>query len=322
MQGIKVYGAEIKVGGFSGYLCELLILHYKSFTETLEAFAQYTRRIIIDIENQYAGRKNELQLLFTEPLVMIDPVDKGRNVASAVKPQRLYTFTAAARAFLKTPSTKFFYPPPTRAYSAEVLNQTLENHGSTYVFLTCPVIQAVPDVLWGQLYKTQRSLRKLVELDEFKVLRDTIWSDEKTLNIFILELEQRVLPSIKKHLGPPITRSDECDKFLAKYALANNDVISGPYIEDGRWVVELRRQCTDAVELLREKLKVGGRNSGVAELVSQAFKEELSVLVNTEICKIYSNNDDFAVFLTDFLKGKPFWMLTAEAQSKGRLSHK
>ena len=28
MQGIGVYGAEIKVGGFSGYLCELLILKY------------------------------------------------------------------------------------------------------------------------------------------------------------------------------------------------------------------------------------------------------------------------------------------------------
>jgi tRNA nucleotidyltransferase (CCA-adding enzyme) len=28
MQGIGVYGAEIKIGGFSGYLCELLILYY------------------------------------------------------------------------------------------------------------------------------------------------------------------------------------------------------------------------------------------------------------------------------------------------------
>ena len=40
MQGIDVYGAEIKVGGFSGYLCELLIMKYGSFTETMRAFAQ------------------------------------------------------------------------------------------------------------------------------------------------------------------------------------------------------------------------------------------------------------------------------------------
>ena len=49
LKGIKVYGAEIKTGGFSGYLCELLILHYKSFTGTLQAFAQYTTRMVIDI---------------------------------------------------------------------------------------------------------------------------------------------------------------------------------------------------------------------------------------------------------------------------------
>jgi tRNA nucleotidyltransferase (CCA-adding enzyme) len=31
MKGIDVYGAEIRVGGFSGYLCELLVLNYGSF---------------------------------------------------------------------------------------------------------------------------------------------------------------------------------------------------------------------------------------------------------------------------------------------------
>ncbi|MCK4435078.1 nucleotidyltransferase domain-containing protein, partial [Candidatus Bathyarchaeota archaeon] len=41
MKGISVYGAEIKVGGFSGYLCELLILHYESFVDTLKAFSQH-----------------------------------------------------------------------------------------------------------------------------------------------------------------------------------------------------------------------------------------------------------------------------------------
>jgi len=47
MQGIDVYGAEIKVGGFSGYLCELLIMKYRSFAETICAFAQYNRRVVI-----------------------------------------------------------------------------------------------------------------------------------------------------------------------------------------------------------------------------------------------------------------------------------
>jgi tRNA nucleotidyltransferase (CCA-adding enzyme) len=322
MQGIRVYGAEIKTGGFSGYLCELLILHYKSFAETLKAFAQYTRRIVIDTENYYAEKASELQLLFAEPLVVIDPVDKARNVASAVQSQRLNTFVGAARAFLKTPSTMFFYPPKTKPLSTEALMQALENRGSACMFLICAAVEAVPDVLWGQLYRTQRSLRKLAELNDFKVFRDAVWSDEKTLSIFVLELEQRVLPSVKKHLGPPLTRENECENFLAKYAIDNRYVVSGPYVEDGRWMVELRRRYTDAVEFLREKLREGGRNTGVAEIVAQALREKFSVLVNSEISKVYSGNRDFAEFLTSFLSGKPVWLENADAYSKSKLLDK
>jgi len=322
MQGSGIYGAEIKIGGCSGYLCEQLILHYKSFTATLQAFAQYTRRMIIDIENHYTSREKEPQLLFPEPLVVIDPVDKARNVASAVQPQKLYMFVGAARAFLNAPSTRFFHPLPTKALSAKTVKQRLENRGSACIFLTCAALEAVPDVLWGQLYRTQRALRKLATLNGFKVLRDAVWSDEKTLNVFVLELEQRVLPSVKKHLGPPLTRENECQKFLAKYAQGNGEVVSGPYIEDGRWVVELQRRVTDAVELLCEKLREGGRNAGVAEVVAQALRHEFSVFVNSEISAVYSGNKGFAEFLTDFLKGKPFWLENADAYLKSEQSNK
>lgn len=310
LQGVNAYGAEIKTGGFSGYLCELLILYHKFFTEMLRAFAGYTQRMIIDIEGYYAGREKEQRLLFPEPLVVVDPVDKGRNVASAVQPQKLYTLVGAARAFLKTPNAKFFYPPKISALSAEALKSKLENRGASLIFLTLGEIEAVPDVLWGQLYRTQRSLRKVVELNDFKILRDAVWSDEKTLSAFVFEFEQQVLPSVKKHLGPPLEREKECDKFLSKYA-HSTDVVSGPYIEDGRWIVELRRKFTDAVELLKEKLKDGGRKVGVAELMSQAFRKKLEILVNNEVVEIYQCNGEFAAFLTDFLSGKPFWLETA-----------
>src|SRR5208283_2040474 len=135
MQGTGVYGAEIKVGGFSGYLCELLIMKYGSFAGAVEAFAHYTKRVVVDIENYYADRQNELSLLFPEPLVIIDPVDKGRNVASAVQPEKLYVFVGAARAFLKKPDAAFFYPPKTQALPVESLKSQIESLGSPIVFL-------------------------------------------------------------------------------------------------------------------------------------------------------------------------------------------
>jgi tRNA nucleotidyltransferase (CCA-adding enzyme) len=313
LQGINAYGAEIKTGGFSGYLCELLILHHKSFTQTLRSFANYKPRTIMDIENHYEGREKDLNLLFPEPLVVIDPVDKGRNVASPVQPQKLYILVGAARAFLKQPSAKFFYPNKTKPLSPKALKSKLENRGSTLIFLTLGQIQAVPDVLWGQLYRTQRALRKQAELHDFKILRDAAWSDEKNLNVLIFELEQRMLPSVKKHLGPPLEREKECESFLAKYTL-NNDVVSGPYIEDGRWTVDLQRKHTDIVGLLKEKLKDGGKNAGVAELISQALQKKLEIPANDQITEVYQSNRAFAAFLTDFLSGKPSWLETTQQE--------
>jgi len=310
MKGIGVYGAEIKIGGFSGYLCELLILHHKLFTKTLNTFAQYKKRIILDIENYYKNREDELQLLFKEPLVIIDPVDKGRNVASAVQTQKLYTLIAAARAFLKNPSLNFFYPTETKPLTTTELEKKLAKRDSSIIFLTFGRVDAVPDVLWGQLYKSERSIRKLLQLSDFKVLRSTPWSDEKTLNMFILELECRFIPPLKTHLGPPLEKDKECENFLKKH-MKNLNAVSGPYIDDGRWVVELKRKYTDAVKLLKEKLKDGGKNAGIAEHISQRLYEEFKILVNSEILDLYQKNNEFAKFLTEFLSGKPKWLESA-----------
>jgi tRNA nucleotidyltransferase (CCA-adding enzyme) len=307
LKGIASYGAEIKTGGFSGYLCELLILHYKSFFATLKGFAHYTSRLSLDMEDYYKGRERELQLLFPEPLVVVDPVDKGRNVASAVQQHKLHMFIAAARAYLKNPRVDFFYPPKTKALSAEMLRRKMENHGSVFLFTILSHIEVVADVLWGQLYKTERALRKQVELGNFKVLRAAVWSDEKTMDVFVLELEQRTLSSVKKRVGPPLEREKECEDFLSKYT-NNHGVVSGPFIKDGRWVVELEREQTDITEFLFEKLKNGGKDSGVAELVSKAFREKLEILVNAEAIDVYQSNKEFLEFLTEFLSGKPFWV--------------
>jgi tRNA nucleotidyltransferase (CCA-adding enzyme) len=310
MKGIGVYGAEIKVGGFSGYLCELLILCCGSFVEALQAFAKHVPRRVIDLENYYEHRERDLELLFPESLVVVDPVDKGRNVASAVQPHRLHTFVGACRAFLKAPSSEFFNPLKTTPLSVEELQATLQNRGSSLVFLTFRRIETVPDVLWGQLHRTRKALRKQLELSDFKVLRDAVWSEnDANFAVFIFELEQRVLPLVRKHVGPHLEREKECDSFLAKYA-DNSDVVAGPYIDEGRWMVMLRRKFNDAAELLRTKLGSGGRDIGVADLIAKALREDCLILVGAEIREHYVYNQGFAEFLTDFLLGKPSWLET------------
>jgi len=307
LKGIGVYGAEIKIGGFSGYLCELLILHYRSLDATLREFSAFNHRKVIDIEKYYANRAREIDLLFKEPLVIIDPVDKARNVASAVQPQKLYTLVGAARAFLKTPDKIFFFPPKPVAWSASELNRAIENHGSNIVLLAVGQVDAVPDVLWGQLYKTRRSLRKLLELGDFNVFRDAVWSDEKSVSVFLFELEQAVLSNVRLHLGPPLDREKESEDFLAKYA-SNGDVVCGPYIACGRWVVELRRGFKGVAEFLDKKLVGGGENVGVAKLISKAIGNGFEILENKRIVVLCEGNPELAVFFTEFLRDQPFWL--------------
>ncbi|MEM4367134.1 MAG: CCA tRNA nucleotidyltransferase [Candidatus Anstonellales archaeon] len=97
-----LYGAEIKYGGFSGYLAELLILHYKSLSNLIRQ-AAFWKRVFIDMENYHKGSNP-----FDSPFVVIDPVDRSRNVAAAVSEHNFYRFSLLARAFLKNPDLSFF----------------------------------------------------------------------------------------------------------------------------------------------------------------------------------------------------------------------
>jgi tRNA nucleotidyltransferase (CCA-adding enzyme) len=307
MKGIDVYGAEIKIGGFSGYLCELFIIYHGNFVKVLEKFAEWNGRTVIDIEGYYLRREDELPLLFPEPLVVVDPVDAGRNVAAAVRREKADELVIASRAFLRKPNKKFFYPPSTKPFNQKAIRRIIEDRGSTLLFITFGKVDTVPDILWGQLYKTQKSLHKTMERHDFQMLRTSVWSNENDLNIIVFELEQAKLPAVKKHLGPPLEKKSECEKFLIKH-LGSERTVCGPFVEKGRWVVEIRRRENDAVKLLCEKLKGGGRNVGVAEKIAQTVKKGFNILLNEEILDVYRSNREFAEFLTSFLVGKPKWL--------------
>jgi tRNA nucleotidyltransferase (CCA-adding enzyme) len=138
-------------------------------------------------------------------------------------------------------------------------------------------------------------------------LRDVAWSDEKALNLFLFELEQQCVSSVKRHLGPPLERESECENFVKKH-MDGLGTVSGPFIEDGRWVVMIRRKYTDVVVLLEEKLRDGGKNAGIAEGIARKLKKGFKVLANDEIVEVYEKNSEFARFLTEFLSGKPRWL--------------
>ncbi|MGQ9542749.1 MAG: CCA tRNA nucleotidyltransferase [Candidatus Bathyarchaeia archaeon] len=307
MKGTGTYGAEVKVGGFSGMLCEILILHYGSLLKTFESAAGWKEGTVIDVENHYRGDVEEIRDLFDHPLIVIDPVDKARNIASAVRHERLWEFVSASRAFLNKPSLDFFYPRGPRGIGVSGLKRKLETRGTCIVGIKFGRINAPVDVFWSQIYKAEKCLTNLLRSKGFSVVRTLSFSDEEHLNLIIFELEMQTLPKTMKQLGPTVERRIESEKFLLTH-LESSNTVSGPWIEKDRWAILKVRRHADAEKVLKAHLADGGRNVGVPTLISDVIKRgEYTILVDNQIGKCLKNKE-FAEFMSKYLAGRPPWL--------------
>ena len=306
MKATEIYGADIKTSGFSGFLCEVLILRSGSFKDLLESAAAWKRRHVVDVDGLYAGRESEVFDMFDEPLIVIDPVDHARNVAAAVAEKRMWEFVALSRILPKHPRMEFFYPPKPSSPTSKRLRQTLKS-GSSLVFVTFGKVDAVVDILWSQLYKTEKSLRNVLQEKGFTVYRSAAWSNEQNLNVLVFELENHRIPRIRRHLGPQVERREESERFLERHVNAN-DTLAGPWIEQERWKVHKRRDYVDAIQFLRYHLRKGGREIGVGSRISKTLEKGFRLLRETEVDKLVEKDVVFARYLYEFLNGTPTWL--------------
>jgi tRNA nucleotidyltransferase (CCA-adding enzyme) len=307
MSGIGAYGADIKTGGFSGMLCETLIVSRGDFAGVVNEFSSWKEGQFIDVENHFDGRRDEIHRLFREPLIVIDPVDKGRNLAAAVRREQLWNFVAASRQVIAKPSTSFFEARKIKALTAPEYSRLIKHRGSTVLAVAMGRMDVVVDILWSQLYRTERALVNLLENNDFAVIRSTSWSDERSLSVILLELENITVPGSRRHLGPPVSRATESASFLSKH-LVSRATISGPWVEADRWVVQKKRDFTSAADLLRTALRLGGRSVGVASEPARQFQKRVEVLSGRSVEKLILGNEEFARAIRVFLSGRRAWL--------------
>jgi len=262
MKGIGVYGSELKVGGFSGYLAELLIIRRGSFFGVLEGAASWRPGEVIDLAD-HSSRDHE------DPLVVVDPVDPGRNVAAALDLDRMFAFVAASRLFLREPALEFFFPKPIPPLSDEELREQLAKRKSSLILIEFAAPDLVEDVVFPQLRKAEESVRALLDRNGFSVLRSDVdrhraapagtgdgdpgvsgRSEGCGAIRMLFELSVSSLPRVERRIGPPVWEAEHAKKFVASHP----EPLSGPYIEDGRVVVETARKFEKAEELLRAQV--------------------------------------------------------------------
>lgn len=236
MKGIGAYGAEQDARGFSGYLCELLIVRYGTFRALLEDARCWRPGKAISVEG--TGPRMDA------PLVVYDPVDNRRNVASAVHLDTLSLFIVAAEAYLREPRMEFFFPRDRAPMPRDALTGLAAGHGGRLLTAVFDRPDAIEDNLHSQLWKTQTALARKLDEHGFGVLRAVHGMDDGSMTV-MFELERDTLPETRLHQGPPVWV--DSSSFLDKWrGSAHGD----PFIEDGRWNVIAGRQYTGAAEML------------------------------------------------------------------------
>lgn len=286
LRGIGVYGAETAVGGFSGYLAELLVLRFGGFHAALEAARGWKRGTVVALEPAEHP-------LFDAPLVVVDPVDAKRNAAAGVTPPSLRRLQEAAGEYLAKPRATFFFPRDAAPLPAEELVRRMEQKGTTFVGVELPRPALREDALLPHLRKASRNLATHLGLEGFVVVEPhvVLGRDPGAPAILLLELERASLPDTRVHDGPPETLDTRVREFREKWE-ASPLAVGKPFAKGGRWHVRVQREETRAEAILAkhlpewhlgkyadEAVQQGARVLGPRELAGSAAREALTELV-------------------------------------------
>ena len=234
-----IYGSDQMTEGFSGYLCELLVLFYGGFTPLLKATAEWHPHMIVDPEHHAAKE-------FDEPLIVIDPVDPRRNVAAAVSLDRMAEFVELARGYLESPSEKYFVLPDLQTITKEELGNLLAKRGTGLYAITFDTPPYIEEVIVPQLKRSMSAIVEHLGRNGFAV-HHAHYAMKEEKCMFLVELQVTELPHVRIHRGPPLWNRVNAEKFREKHVISH---LPGPYINEGKYEMEVPREFTRAEDLL------------------------------------------------------------------------
>lgn len=302
-----IYGADAKTEGFSGYVCELLVINYGKFVDVLKVVADWKAGEVIDMEEFYSKQDYpKLKKQFKDQvLVLIDPTDKNRNATAAVSVQSFFKLKKMAREFLTKPSEKLFFEKITESITENELILKQMQRRTELILIKFEPPKVVPDILWPQLRRFADRLESILEeiRYEFKVLRKDVYTNEKDLAVVLLEMEVSKLPTIQKRIGPSIFNVKNSENFLKKYA---RQAVTGPFVENNNWCVEVKRKFLTAREKLDDSLskKLGVlKAKGIPSFVAKQITKDFEIISETnKIMELVKKDVGFGVFLRRYFE--------------------
>jgi tRNA nucleotidyltransferase (CCA-adding enzyme) len=287
-KGIKSYGAQIPINGFSGYLCELLILHYGSFIRTLEGLTKGKPQ-----NSEEKEAKVELEFI-EKKLYVIDPTDSTRNVSAALSLETLSETILAAKIFLDKPNSFFFEIKREEINFEELQRRKIEHE----IVLFADRNQTLNDALWGKLLRLTSKFNTRCKDKNINLYRCLPWVTKDFWGIFIKYGEQA---DFIERRGPPVD-SSHVSNFIEKYAEKRSEIIEGPYVREGHLWIKLKLQPKDMKNELALFLEEKGETLPLQE------EAQLTTLDAERIEELYKTNENWAEQYASFVLGSPAWL--------------
>ena len=274
----KMYGAEIAKQGFSGYVCEVLVYYLGSFENVLKKMAKLQK-------NEMIG---ESPRKFESPMVIIDPIDRNRNLGAAISMDNVTNFILVARNFLKKNSISYFKEKSKLSIPKGFAKNIL-------------VIQFIykkrsDDIIYGQIKRAANSIESQLNKEGFNVLRNDSLAYGENIAGLIFLLESITISKNEIRTGPEVFSSDFSSKFIninsKKSKLMWTD-------RDGKLQSLQTRRYQNAKSFLNDLIKNHLGESGIPKGLRADFKTKFkistgvqrNISVKKSISRLLTTND-------------------------------
>ncbi len=217
-----VYGDKSGVGkiGFIGYSAELLLYHYKSFIGVLSNF-NTLKSNPIDFHGRSKEELMEISHFQNDFLIITDPIDRNRNVASAISEKSYKYCNFQVKKFVENPSLEYFTIRP-----IPLINPKNINPSETPKYFIIELNNKDPNVHYticrDKLYSLGDLIKSLGE-KEFSheerfgtIIFEVFFEDELQEYNLGLYCNKPIISESYSRRGPPVNQTKHANKFKSK----------------------------------------------------------------------------------------------------------
>jgi len=212
---IGCYGAESHIRGFSGYCLEILVTYYKGFLNLLKESMKWPvdKKVIIDPEKYYKTNEvmnelNESKLI--SPLIIVDPVQKNRNVSAALSEEKLLLFKESGKKFLARPSLQFFETESTDDFEDEIKKKAKKS-GKELLIIKAESKKKKEDIAGAKLLKFYKIISLNLEKEGYSVESKIKFKDNRANFYFLLGKKDVLMP------GPFLEMEEHVKNFKKRW---------------------------------------------------------------------------------------------------------